>query len=99
MQPLKDAILCKLILTLTKHELNDLEMNVTRSLWRVCRLMIPKPTHNANTPTPLECTATLTGLILDGESQLPRGMDLDEEAKTAIKNRHRTILKTKANDL
>ena len=65
----------------------------------VCRLMIPKPTHNANTPIPLECTATFTCVTLDGESQLPPDMDLDQGAKTAIKNRHRTILKTKADDL
>ena len=46
-----------------------------------------------------ECTATLTGLILDGESELPVGADLDQEARAGIKKRHCTTLKAKADDL
>ena len=101
MQPLKDAIRSKLIPTLTKHELNDLEMELMTLPARYGGMSFDDPEADSQWKhsDSLECTATLTGLILDGESELPRNMDLDQEAKTAIKIRHRTILKTKADDL
>ena len=47
----------------------------------------------------LECTAILTSLLVDGATELPVGGDLDQDAKAAIKARHRTALKEKADNI
>ena len=47
----------------------------------------------------LKYTATLTSLLVDGATELPAGGDLDQEAKAAIKARHRTTLKKKADNI
>ena len=36
---------------------------------------------------------------LDGETKLPPGVDFNQEAKVAVKMRHRTTRKAKANDI
>ena len=101
MQPLKDVIRSKLIPSLTKHELNDLEMELVTLPARYGGMSFDDPVTDSQSKhtDSLECTATLTGLILDGETELPRGVDFDREAVVAIKRRHRTTLKAKADDL
>ncbi len=92
MQPLKDVIHSKLIPTLTKHELNDPEMELVTLPARYGGMSFDDPvadSHCKHTDS-RECTTTLTSLILDGESELPWGTDLDQEAKIAIKKRHCT---------
>ena len=100
-QPMKDAIRSKLIPRLTKHELNDLEMELATLPARYGGMSFDDPVTDSQSKhtDSLECTATLTGLILDGETELPRGVDFDREAVVAIKRRHRTTLKAKADDL
>ena len=87
MQPLKDAIRNKLIPKLTKHEMNDLEMELVTLLARYGCLSFDDPVADSQSKytDSRECTATLTGLILDGESELPVGADLDQDARAGIK--------------
>ena len=101
MQPLKDALRNKLIPKLTKHELNDLEMELVTLPARYGGMSFDDPVADSQPKytDSRECTATLTGLILDGESELPAGADLDQEARAGIKKRHCTTLKAKADDL
>ena len=98
MQPLKDAIRNKLIPKLTKHEMNDLEMELVTLPARYGGLSFDDPVADSQSKytDSRECTATLTGLILDGESELPVGADLDQEARAGIKKRHCTTLKALA---
>ena len=101
MQPVKDAIRSKLIPMLTKHDLNDLEMELVTLPARYGGMSFDDPV--ADSPhkhtDSLECTTTLTGLLLDGKLELPRRTDLDQQAKAAINKRHRATLKAKADDL
>ena len=80
MQPLKDAIHRKLILTLTKH---DLEMDLVTLPARYSGVSFddPEVESQCKHTDSLECTTTLTGLILYGESELPQSMDLDQRLR------------------
>ena len=101
MDPLKNAIRSSLIPTLTKHELNDLEMELVTLPARYGGMSFDDPVADSSTKHTdlLEYTATLTSLLVDGATELPEGGDLDEEAKAAIKARHRTTLKEKADNI
>ena len=80
MQPLKDAIHSKPILMLTKH---DLEMDLVTLPARYCGVSFDNPEAESQCKhtDSLECTTTLTGLILYGESELPQKIDLDQRLR------------------
>ena len=101
MGPLKEAIRSNLIPRLTKHMLNDLEMELVTLPTRYGGMSFDDPVADApcKHKDSLECTTTLTNLILDGETKLPPGVDFDQEAKVAVKMRHRTTQKAKADDI
>ena len=86
---------------LTKHELNDLEMELMTLPARYGGMSFDDPVADSSTKhtDSLEYTATLTSLLVDGATELPEGGDLDEEAKAEIKARHRTTLKEKADNI
>ena len=101
MEPLRDAIRNNLIPMLIRHELNDLEMELMTLPARYGGMSFDDPVADSSYKhiDSLECTANLAGLILEGESELPQGLDLNQEAKAEIKKRHRNIYKAKADDL
>lgn len=100
MQPLKDKIRHKLVPTLIKHEPNDLEMEMMTLPAAYGGLSFDDPVADSSHKhaDSLKCTANLTGLILKGETQLPR-IDPDRAAKEAVKRCHRTTLKIAADAL
>ena len=101
MDPLKNAIRSRLVPTLTKHELNDLEMELVSLPARYGGMSFNDPVTDSSTKhtESLECTAILTSLLVDGATELPVGGDLDQDAKAAIKARHRTALREKADNI
>ena len=101
MDPLKNAIRSRLVPTLTKHELNDLEMELVSLPARYGGMSFNDPVTDSSTKhtESLEYTAILTSLLVDGATELPVGGDLDQDAKAAIKARHRTALKEKADNI
>ena len=68
---------------LTKHELNDLEMELVTLPARYGGMSSDNPVANSSCKhtDSLKCTTSFTSLILDGESELPRGASLDHDAK------------------
>ena len=101
MVPLKNAIRSRLIPTLTKHDLNDLEMELVTLPARYGGMSFDDPVADSSIKhtDSLEYTATLTSLLVDGATDLPAGSDLDHEAKAAIKARYRSALKERADNL
>lgn len=101
MVPLKNAIRSRLIPTLTKHDLNDLEMELVTLPARYGGMSFDDPVADSSIKhtDSLEYTATLTSLLVDGATDLPAGSDLDHEAKAAIKARHRSALKERADNI
>ena len=95
MEPLRDAIRNTLIPMLIRHELNDLEMELMTLPACYGGMSFDDPV--ADSPykhtDSLECTANLTGLILEGDLELPQGLDLNEEAKAKIKKHHCNSIK------
>ena len=84
MVPLKNAIHSRLILTLTKHEFNDLEMELVTLPARYGGMSFDDPVADSSIKhtDSLEYTATLTSLLVDGATDLPAGSDLDHHLQT-----------------
>ena len=101
MYPLKNAICSTLIPTLTKHELNDLEMELVTLPARNGGMSFDDPVADSSTKhtDSLEYTTTLTSFLVEEAIELPAGGDLDQEAKAEIKARHQTTLKEKADSI
>ena len=101
MQPLNDVIDYKLMPSLVKHEVNDLELELMRLPARFGGMSFNDPVvdsghKHANS---IECTANLTQQILENGADLVQSIELDCKAKAAVRQRHEASLKVKADDL
>ncbi len=98
MQPLQDAIRHKLVPRLTKHQSNDLEMELLTLPAAYGGMSFDDPVIDSSRKhsDSVQCTANLTSLIRKGEAQLPRTNDPDRATKAAVIRRHRMSLKTTA---
>ena len=101
MEPLKDAIRNCLIPTLTKHELNDLEMELVSLPARYGGMTFDDPVADSSRKhaDSLKSTAMLTNLLLNNESELPETADFNQEARTEVKRNRRAMLILKADEI
>ena len=100
LQPLKDVIDYKLLPTLVKHELNDLELEVMRLPAQFGGMSLDDPVADSGRKhaDSIECTANLTQQILENGADLMQSIELDCKRKAAVR-RHEASLKVKADDL
>ena len=86
MQPLKDAIDHKLLPTLVKHELNDMELELMRLPARFGGIPFDDPVMDSGRKhaDSIECTANLTQQILENGADVMTSIELDHERKAAV---------------
>ena len=100
MQPLKDAIDHKLLPTLVKHELSDVELELMRLLARFGGMSFDDPVADSRRKhdDSIKSTTNLTQQILENGADLMKSIELDHERKAAVQQHHEASL-VKANDL
>ena len=101
LQPLKDVIDNKLLPTLVKHELNDLELELMRLPAQFGGMSLDDPVADSGRKhaDSIECTANLTQQIMENGADLMQSIELDCKRKAAVRQRHEASLKEKADDL
>ena len=100
MQPLKDAIDHRLLPTLVKHEVNDMELELIRLPARFGGMSFDDPVADSMRRhedsiqcTAIQCTANLTQQILENGADLMQSIELDCKRKVAVRQHHETALK------
>ncbi len=101
MEPLKDAIRNHLIPTLTKHEFNDVEIELVSLPARYGGMTFDDPVADSSRKhtDSLKCTTMLTNLLLSNTSELPEKADFDYEARAEVKKNRQIMLKPKADEI
>ena len=101
MQPLKDAIDHKLLPTVVKHDLNDIELELMRLPARFGGMSFDDPVLDSGRKhtDSLECTANLTQQIMENGDDLMKSIESDSRMKIFVRQRHEASLKVKADDL
>ena len=101
MGPLREAIRNRLIPTLTKHEFNDLEMELVSLPARYGGMTFDDPVADSSRKhdDSLKCTAMFTNLLLNNESELPETADFDHEATIKVKRNCRAMLISKPDEI
>ena len=101
MQPLKDAIDHKLLPTLVKHELSDVELELMRLPARFRGMSFDDPVADSRRKhdDSIKSTTNLTQQILENGADLMKSIELDHERKAAVRQHHEASLKVKADDL
>ena len=96
MQPLQDSIRGKLIPAVTKHQPNDLELEMLSLPAAYGGMTFDDPMADSRRKhaDSMKCTATLTDLICAGEPCLPSGstVDPDRAAKAAVRRQRQLNL-------
>ena len=101
MQPLKDAIDHKLLPTVVKHELSDVELELMRLPARFGGMSFDDPVTDSRRKhdDSIKSTTNLTKQILENGADLMKSIELDHERKAAERQHHEASLKVKADDL
>ena len=101
MEPLRDATRNCLIPTLTKHEFNDMEMELVSLPARYGGMTFDDPVADSSRKhdDSLKCTAMFTNLLLNNESELPETADFDHEATIKVKRNCRAMLISKPDEI
>ena len=101
MQPLKEPIDHKLMPTLVKYELNDMELELMRLPALLGGMSFDDPVVDTGRKhaDSIECTANLNEQILENGTGLMQRFELDSKKKATVWQRHEASLKVKADDL
>ena len=101
MQPLKDAIDHKLLPSLVKHELSDVELELMKLPARFGGMSFDDPVADSRRKhdDSIKCTANLTQQILENGADLMQSIELDRRTKADVRQHHEALLKMKADDV
>ena len=100
MQPLKDAIDHKLLPSLVKHELSDVELELMKFPARFGGMSFDDPVADSRRKhdDSIKCTANLTQQILENGADLMQSIELDRRTKVDVRH-HEALLIMKADDV
>ena len=87
MQPLKDAIDHKLLPSLVKHELSDVELELMKLPARFGGMSFDDPVADSRRKhdDSIKCTANLTQQILENGADLMQSIELDRRTKADVR--------------